>query len=162
MPAITISDPVAGSYWTLDPETRSARQNSWMPRVFGGTVNMNGDYERLSTFRYVIDGQLSSFVARGGSTVIIGSGNDQSVEDKLPARTIEGVRVEGVRRTTTIPAGAIGNERPIVVTSEEWTSPELKVLVLSESNDLRTGTSTYKLVNLKRGDSPAALFQVPA
>ena len=62
----------------------------------------------------------------------------------------------------TIPVGAIGNERPIVVTSEEWTSPELKVLVLSESNDPRTGTSTYKLVNLKRADPSPSLFQVPS
>ena len=62
----------------------------------------------------------------------------------------------------TIAAGTIGNERPIVVTSDQWTSPELKTLVLSESNDPRTGTSTYKLVNVKRGDPPASLFQVPA
>jgi len=34
--------------------------------------------------------------------------------------------------------------------------------VLSESSDPRTGTSTYKLVNVKRGDPPASLFQVPA
>ena len=57
---------------------------------------------------------------------------------------------------------AIGNERPIVVTSDEWMSPDLKVLVLSESSDPRTGTSTYKLVNVKRGDPPASLFQVPS
>ena len=67
-----------------------------------------------------------------------------------------------MRKTTTIPAGTIGNERPIVVTSDQWTSPELKVLVLSESSDPRTGTSTYKLVNVRRGDPPASLFQVPA
>jgi len=77
-------------------------------------------------------------------------------------RTIEGLRVDGIRRTTTIPAGAIGNERAIVVTSDQWTSPDLKVLVLSESSDPRTGTSSYKLVNVKRGDPPASLFQVPA
>ena len=70
--------------------------------------------------------------------------------------------MEGFRRTTTIAAGAIGNERPIVVTTDEWTSPDLKVVVLSEHSDPRTGTTTYKLVNVKRGDPPATLFQVPA
>src|SRR6185437_3625244 len=99
----------------------------------------------------------------GGNGVFLNNpANEQTTEEKLTLKIIEGVRVEGVRKTTTIPAGSIGNERPIVVTSDQWTSPELKVLVLSESSDPRTGTSTYKLVNLKRGDPPASLFQVPA
>jgi len=94
----------------------------------------------------------------GGS----GPSAEQKAEERLARRTIEGVRVDGVRRTSTIAAGAIGNERAIVVTTEEWTSPELKVLVLSEHTDPRTGTSTYKLVNLKRTEPAASLFQVPA
>jgi hypothetical protein len=160
-PAITISDPVAGSFWTLDVDARVARQSPAMPFVFGGTVNRNGEFE---TLRVIVDGQLSSFIARGGGGrgFAVSPGNEQHVEEQLSDRTIEGLRVQGVRRTTTIPAGAIGNERAIVVTSDEWTSPDLKVLVLSESSDPRTGTSTYKLVNVKRGDPPASLFQVPA
>jgi len=158
-PEVAISDPVAGTSWSLNGETRTARQSP-LPLVFNGNVNRAGE---VTSLNILINGQLSSFVARGGNGGwIIGPGNnEQTTEDKLAARTIEGVRVEGVRRTMTIPVGAIGNERPIVVTSEEWTSPELKVLVLSESNDPRTGTSTYKLVNLRRGDPPATLFQVP-
>lgn len=161
VPSIVISDPVAGSSWTLDADAHSARQSPSLPLIYGGNVNRQGELERLNV---VINGQLSSFVARGGSTLWLnGPGtNEQTVEEKLAARIIEGVRVEGVRRTMTIPVGAIGNERPIVVTSEEWTSPELKVLVLSESNDPRTGTSTYKLVNLKRADPSPSLFQVPS
>ena len=156
---VSISDPIAGVSWTLNSETRTARQSP-TPLIFSGNVNRAGELERLNV---VVNGQLSSFVARGGNGLwLVGPGNDQSVEEKVAPRTIEGLRVEGVRRTMTIPVGAIGNERPIVVTSEEWTSPELKVLVLSESNDPRTGTSTYKLVNVKRGDPPASMFQVPA
>jgi len=159
-PAIAISDPVAGYSWNLDVDLRTARQTSSLPLIYGGNVNRGGELDRINV---LINGQLSSFVARGGNGLwLTGPGNDQSVEEKVAPRTIEGLRVEGVRRTMTIPVGAIGNERPIVVTSEEWTSPELKVLVLSESNDPRTGTSTYKLVNVKRGDPPASLFQVPA
>lgn len=160
-PAISISDPVGGNFWSLDVDARTARQSPALPRVFGGTVNRNGE---LNAINVLINGQLSSFIARGGNggLFVVGASNEQTVEEKLAPRTIEGVRVEGVRRTTTIPMGAIGNERAIVVTSEQWTSPELKALVLSESNDPRTGASAYKLVNLKRGDQPASLFQVPA
>ena len=158
---VSISDPVAGTSWTLNSETKTARQSP-TPLIFSGNVNRAGELERLNV---LINGQLSSFVARGGNNaLVIGAPNTngQTTEEKLSARTIEGLRVEGVRRTMTITAGDIGNERPIVVTSEEWTSPELKVLVLSESNDPRTGTSTYKLVNVKRGDPSPSLFQVPA
>jgi hypothetical protein len=162
-PEVSISDPVAGSFWTLNGDTRTARQSPPLPRVFGGTVNRNGEAEALNV---LINGQLASFVARGGNggySYVVGSPNaEQSVEEKLSPKTIEGLRVEGLRRTMTIAAGAIGNERAIVVTSEQWTSPELKALVLSESSDPRTGTSTYKLVNVKRGDPAASLFQVPS
>jgi hypothetical protein len=159
-PGIQISDPVSGNSWNLDIDARTARQSSSLPLIYGGNVNRGGELERINV---VLNGQLSSFVARGGNGLwLTGPGNEQSVEEKLAARTIEGLRVEGVRRTMTIPVGTIGNERPIVVTSEEWTSPELKVLVLSESNDPRTGTSTYKLVNVKRAEPAATLFQVPS
>jgi len=159
-PGIVISDPVSGNSWNLDVDARTARQSSALPLIYGGNVNRGGELERLNV---VLNGQLSSFVARGGNGLwLSGPGNEQAVEEKLAPRTIEGLRVEGVRRTLTIPVGAIGNERPIVVTSEEWTSPELKALVLSESNDPRTGTSTYKLVNVKRVEPAASLFQVPS
>jgi hypothetical protein len=160
VPEISINDPVAERSYTLNPNARTARENSFMPRVFGGTVNRSGELDALTV---LLNGQVTSFVARGGNGgFILGAPNEQTTEEKLAPRIIEGLRVEGLRRTMTIPVGAIGNERPIVVTSEEWTSPELNAVVLSESSDPRSGTSTYKLVNVKRGDPPASLFQVPA
>jgi len=158
-PEISISDPVAGAAWTLDADNRTARQ---MP-AFGRFVNLAGaadDMERLSV---VVNGlQTYTVATAGGRGWIVGPGGGaQDNEERLTPRTIEGVRVEGVRRTSTIAAGTIGNERAIVVSTEEWTSSELKVLVLSEHSDPRTGTTTYKLVNIKRGDPQASLFQVP-
>src|SRR5262249_56979102 len=113
--------------------------------------------ERLTV---LFNGQPNLFVgpnwsARGGGP----GGEQQTSEERLSPKVIEGVRVEGSRRTSTIAAGAIGNERAIVATTEEWTSPELKVLILSEHSDPRTGTSTYKLVNLKRAEPATSLFQ---
>jgi len=109
--------------------------------------------------------QLTVLVNGQPQTVAIGSAGEArnpSTEERLAPRTIEGLRVDGVRRTQTIAAGSIGNDQPIVVTTEEWTSPDLKVLVLSEHNDPRSGTSTYKLVRVARTEPPASLFQVPA
>ena len=91
------------------------------PRVASGT---QGDY----TFA----------LGRGGRDRGV-RGRDEYVEEPLPNRTIEGVVASGIRRTTTIPQGAIGNEQPIKTVSEEWTSVDLQVLVLTDVNDPRTG-----------------------
>ncbi len=52
----------------------------------------------------------------------------------------------------TIPAGQIGNELPIIIVSERWFSPDLKVLVMSRQSDPRFGETTYRLTNLTRAE----------
>ena len=64
--------------------------------------------------------------------------------------------------THTIPPGDIGNEKPIVIVSERWFSPELHVVVLARSIDPRAGETSYRLVNVKREEPPPELFRVPA
>jgi hypothetical protein len=158
-PGVTITDPVAGSSWMLDVDSHTARQIPMLARIYNAVLGPTGDMERLTV---LLNGQPNVFVAPNGTARGGGPGGEQSVEERLAPRVIEGVRVEGTRRTSTVAAGAIGNERALVATTEEWTSPELKVLVLSEHSDPRTGTSTYKLVNLKRAEPAASLFQVPS
>jgi hypothetical protein len=68
----------------------------------------------------------------------------------------------GSPRDETIAAGAIGNEWPITIVSEEWTSPDLQVLVLTDRKDPRAGDSSYKLQRIVRGEPSATLFQVPS
>jgi len=75
---------------------------------------------------------------------------------------IEGVRAEGTRTTTTLPAGAIGNVRPIQIVTERWYSPELHVVVFSRRADPRFGETIYRLTNITRMEPDASLFQVPA
>jgi hypothetical protein len=72
------------------------------------------------------------------------------------------VAVEGRKTTTTIPAGQIGNEQPLTITSEQWRSPELNVLVMTRHADPRSGESTYRLVNIVRAEPDRSLFMVPA
>ncbi|MFO1316500.1 MAG: hypothetical protein U1F58_12930 [Burkholderiales bacterium] len=80
----------------------------------------------------------------------------------LGTREFEGIKAEGTLTTHTIPAGAIGNEKPIVVTSERWFSPELHVVVFAKTSDPRAGETTYRLTNVKRGEPAPDLFKVPA
>src|SRR2546423_5022750 len=80
----------------------------------------------------------------------------------LPAKDIEGVRANGERTTWTIAAGHGGNEKPLVIVREVWTSPELMLTVLSRDADPRVGETTYRLKNLRRAEPDAALMRVPA
>lgn len=87
--------------------------------------------------------------------------SEVNTED-LGTQTMEGVIVTGVRTTHTIPAGEIGNENPITIVTEVWTSPDLKTVVYSKRSDPRIGEQTFKLTNIVRAEPEAALFMVPA
>lgn len=95
--------------------------------------------------------------------VWVSSAEDGQVKtESLAKQTIEGVTATGTRTTRTIPAGEIGNERPLEITSEVWTSPDLQILVLSKRTDPRIGETVYRLTNIQRGDPDPSLFQVPS
>jgi hypothetical protein len=79
----------------------------------------------------------------------------------LGSKDIEGVRANGERTTWTIEAGKLGNEKPIQITREIWTAPDLMVTVMSRDFDPRSGEVSYRLKNLKRGEPDAALMRVP-
>jgi hypothetical protein len=81
--------------------------------------------------------------------------------EELGTRDFEGVSAEGIRKVTTIPAGAIGNERPIEITYERWYSKELDLVVYSKHSDPRFGDQTYRLTNIVRSEPDPSLFTVP-
>jgi hypothetical protein len=88
--------------------------------------------------------------------------NAQVSTEDLGTQTMEGVVVTGVRTTRTIPAGQIGNEQPIHIVTEVWTSPELKTVVMSKRSDPRMGEQIFRLTNITRTEPDALLFSVPA
>ena len=77
-------------------------------------------------------------------------------------RIIEGLEVTGTRQEFTLPAGAIGNEQPIVVSSEQWFSPDLGVVVASTVRDPMMGDTSYKLEQVSRNEPDPALFTIPS
>lgn len=81
--------------------------------------------------------------------------------DDLAPQTVAGVYAEGKRHTMVIPVGQMGNDREITVVTETWTSPELKVVVGSTTDDPRLGKTTRVVTNLERGEPDATLFQIP-
>jgi hypothetical protein len=88
-------------------------------------------------------------MAMGGG-VMSWSSEAEVNQEQLGTQTVEGVAAEGGRVTFTIPAGKIGNDRPIVSFNERWYSQELQTVVLSKNSDPRMGETTYRLTNIDR------------
>lgn len=80
----------------------------------------------------------------------------------IGGKEIDGLKVNGERTTWTIEAGKVGNEKPIVITREVWTSPDLSLTVATRDFDPRSGEVNYRLQNVRRGEPDAALMKVPA
>ena len=85
----------------------------------------------------------------------------KTTQEDLGQQTIEGVAANGTRSTTEIPAGAIGNEQPIRIVSEQWFSPDLQVLVLTKHTDPARGETIYRLTGIVRAEPARSLFEVP-
>ena len=96
-----------------------------------------------------------------GTTFTFNDSKYDTRTEELGTRDFDGVQAEGTRRVTTIPAGAIGNERPIETVYERWYSKELQIVVMSKHSDPRFGEQTYRLTNIVRAEPEPALFNVP-
>ena len=85
----------------------------------------------------------------------------------LPTRTeplgvevIQGVRAEGTRQTVTFPA--IGGRAARDVVIETWVASDLKITMRQHTSDPVRGETTMLIADLRAGEPPASLFQVPA
>lgn len=171
---IFINDPVAGVTYSLDSRSNTAHKS--VPFKF-----------ELSTKKGTIEGQHFEFKvapnagatagnlimttpaplrapAGAAETLVFRSklNNANEVKEDLGKQNIEGVEAEGTRTRMTIPAGEIGNDRPIEIVSERWYSPELQLVVMTRHSDPRFGETTYKLTNINRAEPAKTLFEVPS
>jgi hypothetical protein len=84
-----------------------------------------------------------------------------SQTESLGTRMIAGVDTMGTRVTTTLNPGAVGNDRPVVKTSETWRSEQLAVNLLSIRTDPLFGTQTFTVSDLDAGPPDPQLFALP-
>jgi hypothetical protein len=82
--------------------------------------------------------------------------------ESLGSKTIGGLVADGTRITRVIPAGTEGNDQPITITHETWTSSDLKIQLMRTDSDPRFGTTTMEISNISRAEPAASLFQAPA
>jgi hypothetical protein len=86
---------------------------------------------------------------------------EQPKTEDLDPLVIEGLEVHGHRTTTVIPAGQIGNDQPLVSTTEVWFSPLVGRPLRQITDDPRMGRSTTEVVKLDLSDPPPETFQPP-
>jgi hypothetical protein len=152
--SVSIVDPVAQAGMTLDTARRIAIVRSvsgFVPTPEILPVRAFSETAQTKTGRPAM--------TPGGVPV-----PRQITTENLGSQTINGVLCYGGRKTITIPAGAIANDREIKSITETWTSADLHILVRSIDSDPRSGTSTYELTNIIRAAPDPALFlmDVPA
>jgi hypothetical protein len=167
-----ISDPVAGTRYVLELDERVARKLPAPPMLHWDETKGEG---ALADVIVVRDGGKEKKIVHrevrvdpAGEAVFVHGGPDGKRKEaagqteSLGTQVIGGVEAQGTRHTVTIPAGQIGNERPIEIVSERWYSPELQAVVLSRRSDPRMGETSYRLTNITRAEPDRALFEVPA
>jgi len=158
--SIFINDPVARVNITLDPKGQTARKMG-IPQLGPGQT-----FSRVIAPPAPGAGPAPGVRVLENTTTTRRNGERHELlkpkVESLGKQMIEGVEAEGTRTTLTIPAGQIGNERPIEIVTERWYSPELQVVVMSKRSDPMAGETTYRLTNINRNEQPRSLFEVPA
>lgn len=122
--------------------------------------------DAVANVRYLLDARSHTARKMPSSTNAPPFGapfsKEQPKQESLGKQTIEGIEAEGTRMTLTIPAGQIGNDRPIEIVSERWESTELNLVLLSKHKDPRWGETIYRLTNINRSEPAKSLFEVPS
>lgn len=153
---IVINDPVGRVNYVIETHTGIARRMELPPanvmeamqRTMGGNAPFSVLMPTSTAHRRRAEGDAAPPPPK-------------PAREKLTPQIIEGVMAEGTRTTLTIPAGEFDNERPMVISHEEWYAPELHMIVLMKHNDPRFGETAFKLTNILRGEPSAQLFQLP-
>jgi hypothetical protein len=143
---VMIQDPVSGVTLLLDPVAKAAQKAGPAVRAQMALA----DAEAKLTRAGVVIKQAGVLAS------------SKPVVEDFPARNVNGVLATGRKTTLTIPAGEIGNDRPIQVVSETWYSGDLQMMVKSSNSDPRFGETSFELTNISRNEPDPSLFQVPA
>jgi len=146
---VVIHDPVAGKGFLLNPDKKVAHV-----MALSNHGPRNGKAGK----------GISADVAPGGPDAIDSAetSNPNVTKESLGTQTINGISAQGSRFTRLIPAGKIGNDKPLTVTREVWYSPDLQMVVQSKHSDPRFGDTVYSLTNIQRTEPAANLFTVPS
>lgn len=155
---VAAAEVISGHPLLRDSALDAARQWQFKPTMLENRpVKVKG----ILTFNFTL-GKESEEQANAPSGDMLTRTKIETRTEQLGKQNFEGVEVEGTRKIETLPAGAIGNERPIEIIHERWYSPELQMVILTRYIDPRLGETTQRLINVIRSEPDASYFQVPS
>ena len=164
---ITIVDPVAGFRYLLDTGSKTAQKLPISADKFFVSSNApaaSGDPGKGDPL-VIIDRSGLGPDAMVHNMTITRTRDDSAAppnSENLGDQTIEGIRAHGTRVSRVIPAGKMGNEKPITVTSERWFSSDLKEDVITKHDDPWAGELKTEFKNVSTAEPDPSLFTVPA
>jgi hypothetical protein len=173
---VFVDDPVNGAAYVLDPGSKSGDKVQ-RPRKFFFDERPGEDDGTNIMFNSVKDGEAGEPGApgrmmvkfrdehSGNPNVVVTQSPDEKrdvVKEDLGTKNVEGVDCTGTRQTITIPAGAVGNEKPIAIVTETWFASAIGAVVQSTTDDPRYGKTTYQLTNVQLSEPARSLFEPPA
>jgi hypothetical protein len=156
---VIISDPVAGKRYVLNPQKKTAHEMPLRPPRLHPAETAGATPPPGEVF-WAKPATNSNAAETIGAAPAPGESNITT--QSLGTKTILGLPAQGTEVTRTIPAGAIGNANPIVVTTERWMSTDLQIPLSITHKDPMMGTMTTTVTSLTRGEPDASLFQVPS
>jgi hypothetical protein len=132
---IEISDPVSHELYICIPYEHTCQLEEFSPR------------------------ESAPYGAPGKVHMVQGASSES---EDLGKQFIDGLETTGTRETTVTPAGAIGNNSPLMSKREFWFSPQLGVNLISKLQHPLSGTQNFEVSDLTLGEPDAKLFEVPS
>jgi hypothetical protein len=129
-----ISDPVAHEFYVCKPLEHVCRLEQ---------------FSRVET---------ANMVSPGNGRKQAGS---PEMED-LGKQSIGGLEAVGTREITVIPAGAMGNNSPLMSKREFWYSPQLGINLITRRQEPRAGEQNFEVSDIAIGEPDAKLFAPPS
>jgi hypothetical protein len=142
---IAINDPVSGDHIELRAKTKTA-------------VIVRGGATPALPRPKAPFGVFVTFAGRGYAA----SDPGWSKPIPLGEKSFDGVPASGQRWKYTIGVGAIGNEKPVVLTVEQWFSPDLSLVIAKSGTSSLGGEFSNQIENIVRGEPDPSLFLIPS
>lgn len=150
--------------WALVP--KGGKVKSFMSTIQITDPEQHTWYNCITTtkvcdlYRYSLS-STDEFVPFIAPTASMPNGTSSHQHQDLGDSTYEGENTHGYRETTTIAAGVIGNDKPMVTTREFWYAPRLAVNLLSIVDSPISGKQVFTAKDLSISEPEPGYFQVP-
>jgi hypothetical protein len=153
---VQIQDTVAGMSYRLYPDTKTGyRMAIAMPAP-------TGEAGATATVSAVPAPGAAKVAEHLAPALNVDAAGAVTQSRSLGTKQMEGVTAIGTHTTVTVPAGANGNVKPMINTTEIWMARDLWIPLEMRMSNPFLGDSVMRLQNLSRLEPPTALFAVPA